>query len=40
MNRGLSKVYLGKKDDGCSDFKYAYSLGDSNAVMLVKKYCK
>ena len=40
LNRGLSKVFLGRNDDACSDFKYAVSLGETNALPFVKKYCK
>ncbi len=39
VNRGLSKFFLGRKDAACSDFRFAYSLGDSNAVNFIKKYC-
>jgi hypothetical protein len=39
-NRGILKVYLKKQKEGCKDLEKAKKLGDLEAEMLIKEYCK
>ena len=38
-NRGLAKIRLGQKDDGCLDLYKAGELGFAEAYDLIKQYC-
>ena len=38
--RGLLKIYLGRKQSACSDFKIAESLDIKTAVKALKNYCR
>ena len=38
--RGISNIHLGNKTMGCSDLKLAKSLGNKNAIMEIRRYCK
>jgi hypothetical protein len=39
MNRGIEKVIMGKKDDGCADIITAANLGLLIAVEERNKFC-
>ncbi|MEO0687734.1 MAG: hypothetical protein AAFY76_22450, partial [Cyanobacteria bacterium J06649_11] len=38
--RGTIYVTYGMNQEGCSDFKEAHKLGDSDAQKMIDKYCK
>jgi len=39
-NRGIIKIDLGQKKDGCSDLRRANELGDESAKAAILKFCK
>jgi len=39
-NRGVVKITIGNKDDGCADLKNAISLGNVVATELILKLCQ
>jgi tetratricopeptide (TPR) repeat protein len=39
-NRGVVKITVGNKDDGCADLKNAISLGNLLANELILKFCQ
>ncbi len=39
LSRGILRIYLKQKSKACADFNVAQSLGDKQAVDLLKKYC-
>ncbi len=39
-NRGISKVNIGRQEEGCEDFKAAYNLGMKDVIGLINKNCK
>ncbi len=38
-NRGLAKIFLEQKDDGCLDLSKAGELGHAKTYEAIKKYC-
>jgi tetratricopeptide (TPR) repeat protein len=40
LNRGSLHVIMGKKDDGCMDFKKALELGQQKAFESIVKFCQ
>ncbi len=38
-NRGIAKIELGQKDNGCLDFSKAGELGHAEAYESIKEYC-
>ncbi len=38
-NRGLAKIHLGQKDNGCLDLSKAGELGHAKAYEVIKEYC-
>jgi hypothetical protein len=40
LTRGIAKLQLGQKDDGCLDLSEAGQLGFSKAYSEIKKYCQ
>jgi tetratricopeptide (TPR) repeat protein len=39
LNKGISLINTGKNDDGCHDFRKAFSLGSKRATEYLSKYC-
>jgi len=39
LNRGLAKILLGQKDDGCLDLSKASELGLAKAYEAIKEHC-
>lgn len=39
LNKGISRINIGKTDDACHDFRRAYSLGSKRATEYLSKYC-
>jgi tetratricopeptide (TPR) repeat protein len=39
LNKGISLINTGKSDDGCHDFRKAFSLGSKRAADYLSKYC-
>jgi len=38
--RGMTKIALNRKEDGCLDLRKAGELGDAVAYEYIKKYCQ
>ena len=39
LNKGISLLNSGKKDDACHDFRKSFSLGNKRAIGYLSKYC-
>jgi tetratricopeptide (TPR) repeat protein len=39
LNKGLALIYYGKTEDGCTDLRMAFSLGNKKAVEHISKHC-
>jgi tetratricopeptide (TPR) repeat protein len=39
LNKGISQINIGKTEDGCHDFRRAFSLGSKRATEYLSKYC-
>jgi protein O-mannosyl-transferase len=40
LYRGLSKIFLGMKNEGCTDLQKAVSLGDAKAQAAMQQFCR